>query len=138
MKCKRCGKESDYPICSNCVSGEEKRMLDELYHLDQTINDHKQTIKGIRKAKMAMPPMRVAGFIVCFAGIVMAFIPIIWLEIFGICFLMTGLILLLLSWPQMLTVNLLYDGEVSDYHNMISGLKKQKKELVQKLRRINV
>ena len=138
MKYKRCGKESVYLICNDCGSDEEKKIIDEIKHIDETINDHKQTIKGIRKAKMAIPPMRVAGFNVSFAGIVMAFIPKIWLEIFGVCILMVGLILLLLSWPQTLTVNLLYDGEVSDYRNMINELNKQKKEFVQKLRRIYV
>ncbi len=137
-KCQRCGKASQYPICDGCAVGSQKEILAEIRDIDQQILDNKLSMKGVRKAGFAMSPRRLWGLLLTAAGVVMAFSSIGWVELLSIFFITFGLILLLLSWTETLTVSLMYDGLVGKYKEVLHALGKQKSQLINELRRDHV
>ncbi len=137
-KCKRCGKASQYSICDECAVGRQKEILDQIRDIDQQILDNELSMKGVRKAGFAMSPRRLWGLLLTAAGVVMAFSSIGWVGLLSIFFITFGLILLLLSWTETLTVSLMYDGLVGEYKEVLRALGKQRSQLINELRRDHV
>lgn len=137
-KCKKCCKSSRYIICEKCAVGRQKEILAEIHDIDQQILDNKISIKGVRKAGLAISPRKLWGLLLIAAGVVMAFSSIGWIGLLSIFIIIFGLILLLLSWTETLTISLMYDGLVSEYKEVLRALNKQRNQLIVELRRINV
>lgn len=137
-KCCRCKNPSPYHICETCANEREKKIIEEIRGIDDLMAEHRLSMKKVRRSGFAITPKRLWGLLLVLAGIILAFSGNGYLGMLSLGCIGAGLIFLLLSWTETLTVSLVNDGLTSEYRQIITDLAKRRKKLIENLRSGNV
>jgi hypothetical protein len=133
MKCRKCEKNTPYPICADCANKEELLMVEFLYRVDESI----QVAKDRKKALFVciMPLSRTMLFGILFSIVFLVTAIYTPLKLLSSIMIPVGLVIFFVGWliyPPLKTEAL---DDHTDMTIRIDSLTKRKAEIIKTLKK---